>query len=325
MVVVMLVWPVKLKHGELITVLAFSPDSSVIASGSADHTVRLWDVATGKQILKIKGIWYPRQIEFIGNGETLVSGGWGDPVCFWDVTTGVRKFEIPHDSIDTFAISPKEDFIVASGNIKYADIKVWDLRMRKERYVVKSKDMQIYNLSISYDGKYFSTAGSDMTFRIFDIETGKEIYQHSLKKDSNISSCKAVFSTSNNIVALGVSGPNSFVYADEIGLINMGGDRPNLVLLDVANKKEILNIGGVIDLESFAFLPPNGEKLITFGIIVQIWDAKTSKEIFRFVPSMEGSNRIYALSPDGNILAVGDDEGYIKLWDIKTGKEIVPK
>jgi len=66
--------------------MALSPNGKTIASGSEDGTVRLWDVETGKVIVRWKGhtvfvdsmCWSP-------NGERVVSGSFDGTARVWDV------------------------------------------------------------------------------------------------------------------------------------------------------------------------------------------------------------------------------------------------
>jgi len=70
-------------------VLAFSPDGSCIASGSSGGTIRLWDVETGAQIMKLKGhnLWI-LSLAFSPDGKRLVSTSRDRIVKLWDTSTG---------------------------------------------------------------------------------------------------------------------------------------------------------------------------------------------------------------------------------------------
>src|SRR5271168_5660276 len=74
-------------HSATVTSIAFSPDGRVLASGSFDRTIKLWDVSSGKEIGALPGhdgevfsiAWSP-------DGRTLASGGNDSMVKLWSVS-----------------------------------------------------------------------------------------------------------------------------------------------------------------------------------------------------------------------------------------------
>jgi eukaryotic-like serine/threonine-protein kinase len=71
---------------------AFSADGRTLAAGYEDHTVRLWDVATGQLKKTLDGhasiVW---SVSFCADGKTLASASYDHTVRFWDLATGEPK------------------------------------------------------------------------------------------------------------------------------------------------------------------------------------------------------------------------------------------
>src|SRR5271156_1780720 len=62
-------------HTDLVISVAYSPDSKTLASGSQDKTIKLWDVATGKELATLKGnMESVKSVAYSPDGKTLASG-----------------------------------------------------------------------------------------------------------------------------------------------------------------------------------------------------------------------------------------------------------
>jgi len=111
---------VRFRHGDKVEVLALSPNGRTLAAASRDETVRLWDVATGKEVRRFpdhKGSL--RFIAFSPDGTLLASGvSPSGIVHLSNVTSGkeVRQLQSPVPWLGHVAFSPDGNIVAAAGD-----------------------------------------------------------------------------------------------------------------------------------------------------------------------------------------------------------------
>ncbi|KAJ7869487.1 WD40-repeat-containing domain protein [Mycena olivaceomarginata] len=107
--------------------IAFSPNGAHIVFGSADQTVRIWDVMTGAVVTEMEGHSEGvSSVAFSADGAHIVSGSDDQTVRIWDATTGVElsKMEGHSGEVWSVAFSPNGARVVSSSDDR--TVRIWD-------------------------------------------------------------------------------------------------------------------------------------------------------------------------------------------------------
>ena len=83
-------------HAGAVWSVAFSPDGKTLATGSANGTVHLWDVATGRQTGALRTTGAVYSVAFSPDGKTLATGSYDGTAQLWDVATRRQIGELQH-------------------------------------------------------------------------------------------------------------------------------------------------------------------------------------------------------------------------------------
>ena len=158
-------------HSNWVWAVAFSPDGLLLASGSADCTVRLWDPTTGATVQTLERHSNSvRAVAFSPDGMLLASGSADRTVQLWDPTTGatVQTLEDHSGWVQAVAFSP-DGRLLASGSDD-CTVRLWDVKTTEliQQFTTKNPP---YNLSFNMDES--------------SLETGQEKFQLSFPSISH--------------------------------------------------------------------------------------------------------------------------------------------
>ncbi|HAG83780.1 MAG TPA: NTPase (NACHT family), partial [Cyanobacteria bacterium UBA12227] len=144
--------------------VAFSPDSNLLATGGTDGMVRLWEAASGREILSCKGHTdWVRSVAFSPDGKTLASGSADQTIKLWDISTGecLNTFQEHTSRVYSLAFSP-DGKTLASGSADQT-VKLWNINTGKCLNTFQEHTSWVYSLAFSPDGKALASASADKT------------------------------------------------------------------------------------------------------------------------------------------------------------------
>jgi dipeptidyl aminopeptidase/acylaminoacyl peptidase len=115
-------------HSGTVATAAFSPDGLRIVTASDDTTARIWDAATGRELVLLAGHSQPvTSAAFSSDGTRVVTSSYDKTARIWDATTGQQLMAMMQgDLVETAAFAPDGRSIVTASDDKTADI--WDAR-----------------------------------------------------------------------------------------------------------------------------------------------------------------------------------------------------
>ncbi|MCO6511085.1 MAG: PD40 domain-containing protein, partial [Aridibacter famidurans] len=279
-------------HPYGVSAIAFTSDSRLAASGDNDGTVKLWDMATRRELRVFKGhTRFLTEIVFSNDGKLLATVQSGDPLLIlWEVETGRKRLETLLGS-GTVVFSDSDRFLVNKNEI-------WDTETGElPDFLGKrgpAEEADIGPIAISQDGRTLAIANEVRGIRLFDLVTEREL---------------RIFEGNTGATSYLTFSPDGSI------LVSAGEDR-KAVFWNVSDGGRS---GAPVDLAAAAYsmvFSPTGEFLVIGDIVL---DVAARSTVMRLADRTGRDPPVF--SPDGGTLVLVDWQQRISIWDLESGTE----
>ncbi|MBA2451374.1 MAG: hypothetical protein H0V51_25440, partial [Chloroflexi bacterium] len=299
-------------HTSGVSGLALSPDGRIVASGSADASIRLWDATTGQAVGQL--LVDPNEgsrsevndVAFSSDGRTLAAGGQDGSVWLWDTGTGRprgRPLTGHTAAILTVAFSPDGKSLASAG--KDRTIRLWDAASGQpigQPLAGHSDDVE--EVTFSPDSRTLASASDDGGVQVWDVSSGQALGQP-LRVDGHVVMTVA-FSPDGKTLA-------------------SGGKDQRVWLWDAATGRTAgAAFSGHTDTVASVAFSPDGKTLASgsWDATIRLWDIATNRAVGKplvghafYAPSLPSLSSL-AFSRDGEMLASGGTDTTVRLWPV---------
>lgn len=295
-------------------VLAFRPDSKILAAAGSDCTIRMWEMQTGHPLTSPTGHTDAvAHIALSPDGTTVVSADRGGTVCAWNAATGALNLnqKLPA-RLGGLRITPDGQILATADSTPYGmsgppKPLLWNVRTGKELLTIKApaKGGPVCPVAVSPDGKSVAT-GIDDTVAVWHVPTGTE--------QVRLRGCTA------SIFGVSFTEDGTTLSTREVAEPIGKGRPPDCIRLwDVKTGRQLHRIAAE-ELGNPIVLSHDGTMCATCHRSgIDVWNIAQGSKLRSF--ETRRSIRSLALSRDGKTLLSGDNEGTICVWDIAGGRQ----
>lgn len=334
-------------HTSSVSSVAFSPDSNLLATGSDDKTIRLWNIANETSQAFVghqKGIL---ALHFIGNGEQLVSAGVDRDIRVWDSHSGVTMRFLQGHNAGVLGLASYGGQLFSASND--GTLRRWALALPYQQSI--SLPSEPVSAAISPNLQQVVVGFQNGTLQVYDSSTGKLSWEkkqaHStlitrltFNKEGNLLASssadnsakiwqfnpallntplieqKTLTGHTDMVHAVAFSPDSSTVatasYDGSIGLFSLQGQKAPVFIAHAHHDK--------VTSVSFS---KTGQQLLSSGLedrATKLWSVQSKPRLLKSFPKASDSLLWSTLSPDSHYAAsVGRDQ-VIEIYNIESGQ-----
>lgn len=161
-------------HTDAVWAVALTQDGQTLVSASADKTIKVWNLETGKVKATLTGHTDTvRAIALASNDQTLISASGDKTIKIWDMQTFKLKRTLTSSDAPVWSIAVSSDGQTLVSGYENGSIKIWNFPTGQLLRTIRGHNNRVFTVAMSPDGETFATGGIDKNINIWSLYTGK--------------------------------------------------------------------------------------------------------------------------------------------------------
>lgn len=283
------------------TGVAFSTDDRLVISGSWNHGVQRWNLATGQELARSSGARRIQALAYSRNGRWVAAENSDNSVTLWNASTmrevrtwPGKRFLSSFKSTWVYSIAFSPDSHWLASAVDNKTIRLWNVDTGLAGREFIGSGRSVLYVAFSPDGRLLASGMDDKKVGIWNVATGEVIHVLSGHKGDI----------------------DTVAFSPDGRLLASAGEDRSIKLWDLSTGREVRSLKGHTGRVSTLSFSPDGKWLASgsWDKSVKIWDVSSGREL----ESFSGAHDVYSVSFDsrGNYLASGSDDGKVILWRI---------
>ncbi len=155
--------------------VSLNPSETLLAAGCIDGTVRLWDVASGREVARLKGHdKYATDVAFHPDGSLLATTGRDGTVRLWDVATRAPVADLRGHTGEVWRVAFSADGKLLASGSHDRTICLWDAQTHEQLKSIPLGSI-VYGVVFSPDGTRLAAGCRDNTIRLIDVARRQQV------------------------------------------------------------------------------------------------------------------------------------------------------
>jgi F-box/WD-40 domain protein MET30 len=291
-------------------------DDNILASGSYDATVRIWDLQTGKQLRVLRG--HQAGIRCLQYDDSkLVSGSLDGVIKIWNYNTGECLSTLRGHSNGVISVHFDGE-LLASGSIDKS-IKVFNFQT-KVSYCLRAHDDWVNSVRLNTDSRTLLSASDDCTVKLWDLDS-KTVIRTFVGHVGHVQQVLPMpedFEPDEDVIT-GCNGAVDSTDTASDCSQGSGSVTPHQPSSVAGSQEEDVRACYGEGFVSDQSRPLPSRYLLTGGLdsTIRLFDSATGKCLKTFFGHLEG---IWGLAGDSLRIVTGANDACVKLWEPRSGK-----